>query len=174
MLSEVNHYLRSLDDQRGHATRLIRDLPVEALNWRPELPKDADPVNSLAALAAHIASAEHFWISENIGRSPYSGSRPGELFYVAESAKDLTERLESVGEETHNVLKELNAEQLDSSMNMRVGTFDDEMSVPVRWAILNVINHSALHVGQMQLIYQLWNKGKAASAMMYFDGLPRI
>ncbi|MGD2049341.1 MAG: DUF664 domain-containing protein, partial [Chloroflexota bacterium] len=43
--------------------------------------------------------------------------------------------------------------------------------VSVRWAILHVIDHTALHLGQMQLTYQLWHNGQAADTPRWFQRL---
>jgi len=67
MLPEIEQYLHTLDDLRNQVAAIIRDLPADGLNWRPSLPVGADPTNSLAVLAVHVAGAEHFWIAECIG-----------------------------------------------------------------------------------------------------------
>ena len=59
MVAELDHYLR-----------MIADLPTDALNWRLIPSVDDHAMNSLAALAAHIAGAEHFWIAEVVGGYP--------------------------------------------------------------------------------------------------------
>ena len=64
MTPELDGYLRRIDDLRGQVRVLLTEAPPEALNWRPLGASDALATNSLAALANHIAGAEHFWISE--------------------------------------------------------------------------------------------------------------
>ena len=118
-------------------------------------------------LAVHVAGAEHFWIAECIGRHPATRDRDAEFKYTATSANEPLTRLAKVSEETREVLGRLSAEQLDSSF------MKDEHLVPVRWAILHVIYHYALHLGHMQLSYQLWNNGKASSSPRWFNRLPR-
>jgi hypothetical protein len=49
----------------------------------------------------------------------------------------------------------------------------DDHAVTARWAIHHIIYHSGLHIGHMQLTYQLWNKGKAANSPRWFDRLPK-
>lgn len=157
MLPEVEQYLRTLDDLRNQVASLIRGLPAEALNWRPALPAGADPTNSLGVLAVHVAGAEHFWIAECIGVYPHTRVRDQEFTFVAQSAEEPLARLAKVGNETHAVLDKLTAERLGSSF------MKDDVAVPVRWAIHHVMVHSALHIGHMQLTYQLWNKGIASN-----------
>ena len=167
MLPEIRQYIASLDDLRSQVAGIIRYLPPEGLNRRPTLPAGADPTNSLAVLAVHVAGAEHFWIAECIGRYPPTRDRDAEFRYVATSAEEPLARLRNVGEETHAVLEKLTAEELESSF------MKDDHAVPVRWAIHHIIYHSGLHIGHMQLTYQLWADGKATSSPRWFDRLPK-
>ncbi len=167
MFPEIEQHLRTLDDLRSQVGGMVRDLPAEGLNWRPSLPAGADPTNSLAVLAVHVAGAEHFWIAECVGAYPHTRVRDEEFTYVAKSSEEPLARLSKVGEETHAVLEKLTAEQLESSF------MKDDMAIPVRWAIHHVIFHSSLHIGHMQLTYQLWNNGKATTSPRWFERLPK-
>jgi hypothetical protein len=42
----------------------------------------------------------------------------------------------------------------------------------VRWGILHVIDHTSLHLGHMQITYQLWNEGKSKPSPRWFERLP--
>jgi hypothetical protein len=41
--------------------------------------------------------------------------------------------------------------------------------IPVRWCILHVIDHTALHLGHMQLTYQLWMGGQPGPSPRWFE-----
>ena len=43
--------------------------------------------------------------------------------------------------------------------------------VPVRWAILHVIDHTALHLGHMQITYQLWMGGQRGPSPRWYERL---
>jgi uncharacterized damage-inducible protein DinB len=167
MIPEIRHYLSSLEDMRSQVGGIIQGLNAEALNWRPPLPAGADGVNSLAVLAVHVAGAEHFWIAECIGRYPATRVRDNEFKYVATSPDEALARLRKTGEETQAVLEKLTTDELESTF------MKDDHGVPARWAIHHIIYHSGLHIGHMQLTYQLWNKGKAAQSPRWFDRLPK-
>ena len=93
MITELANYQDRLDDLRGQIAGLIAGLSAEALNWRP-LPGTGDhATNSLAALAAHTAGAEHFWISEVIGGRPATRDREAELATLAASAAEIVRLL---------------------------------------------------------------------------------
>ena len=166
MLPEVVNYLDRMDNLRKQVSELISTVPAEALNWRPIEGDDDHATNSLAVMTVHIAGAEHHWYHEVIGRQPATRQRDLEFKTVAENAGGLIEKLAFNAEESRRILAALNAEELDGSREV------DGETVPVRWAILHVIDHTALHLGHMQITYQLWNGGQAMAAPRWFQRLP--
>jgi uncharacterized damage-inducible protein DinB len=166
MLPEIEHYLERIEDLRGQIMDLIRPLPVDALNWRP-LEVTADhATNSLAVMATHVAGAEHFWIGEVVGRLPQTRQRETEFLVQEATAAQLLDRLYSAGRETREILATLTLDVLGSTLDAR------GRPVPARWAILHVIDHTALHLGHMQLTYQLWAGGQGIDAPRWFQRLP--
>ncbi len=168
MLLEVASYLDHMDDLREQIRELIASVPAEALNWRPVEGKDDHATNSLAVMVAHIAGAEHRWITEVIDRQPATRQRDLEFKIVVENAAGLVEKLASTAEESRRILSPLSAEDLDGTRVV------DGKIVPVRWAILHVIDHTALHLGHMQITYQLWNGGQSAASPRWFQRLPNL
>ncbi len=166
MLPEIQHYLERIEDLRGQVSVLITDLPVEALNWRPIEAEDDHATNSIAVLTTHLAGAEHFWIAEVIGRFPPTRHRMSEFLTQVASISELMEILDSTGQQTRTVLSALSPDDLE-------GTREAEgRKIPVRWAILHVIDHTALHLGHMQLTYQLWKGGKGFDAPRWYQRVP--
>jgi uncharacterized damage-inducible protein DinB len=171
LLSELENYLQRIDDLRGQAAGLIAGLSQEALDWHP-LPEVAPgeervegTTNSLAVLAAHIAGAEHFWIGEIVGGHPPSRDRDAEFEVRDMEAAELVTRLEQAAAETAEVFAALQAEDLEGTREARGRT------VPVRWCILHVVDHTALHLGHMQLTYQLWKGGRGAASPFWYERL---
>lgn len=163
MNAELEQYLHMIEDLRGQVGELIAGLSAEALNWRPIEGGDDHVTNSLAVLAAHIAGAERFWVAEVIGGRPPTRDRDAEFAIQANDADELRRRLDETGTETREVFAALREEDLDSTREVR------GRIVPVRWAILHVIDHTALHLGHMQLTYQLWMSGKAGPSPRWFQ-----
>jgi uncharacterized damage-inducible protein DinB len=166
MLPEVANYLDRINGLREQVRELIDRVPVEALNWRPLEGEDDHATNSLAVMAAHVAGAEQHWIAEVIGRQPVTRQRELEFKTVAADAAGLLEKLTQNAEVSRQILAALNEEDLAGSREV------DGRTVPVRWAILHVIDHTALHLGHMQITYQLWNGGQAAASPRWFQRLP--
>lgn len=166
MHRELDHTLHMIEDLRGQVREVIADLPAEALNWRPLPASDDHAMNSLAVMAAHVAGAEHFWIAELIGGYPTTRDRPAEFVTEVDGPDSLLHRLDEVGAETNDVFSRLTAADLDETRQAH------ERAVTTRWAILHVIDHTALHLGHMQITYQLWMGGGSKPSPRWFERLP--
>ena len=160
---ELAGYLQMIEDLRGQVRDLIADLPIEALDWRPLESSGEHTTNSLAVLATHIAGAERFWVAEVVGGRPPMRDRDAEFATRAASASQLVDLLGKVGEETHEVFSTLDDTDLDGTREARGRV------IPVRWCILHVVDHSALHLGHMQLTYQLWMGGRQGPSPRWFE-----
>ncbi len=166
MHSEIETYLHRIEDLRGQVGRLIANLSSTALNWRPLENTDDHSTNSLAVLATHIAGAEHFWIAEVIGGRPPTRNRDAEFTVQATAPAELQALLNKTGTETREIFSSLQPSDLATTRNVQGRT------VSVRWGILHVIDHTALHLGHMQLTYQLWHRGKTGYSPRWFQRLP--
>jgi len=165
MITELANYLDRIEDLRGQINRLTADLPVEALNWRPIQGDEDHATNSLAVLVAHTTGAEHFWIAEVVGGRPATRHRAAEFVKVATSSAEILGLLEKTALETKDVFSKLE----DAELN---GTRQTEgRTVPVRWCILHVIDHTSLHLGHMQITRQLWSGGKSSPSPLWFERL---
>jgi uncharacterized damage-inducible protein DinB len=167
MFSELDNYLQRIEDLRHQVSELIADLPAEALNWRPIEGVEEHATNSLAVLAAHVAGAEHFWIAEVVGGRPPTRDRDAEFVIQAADAAEMNRLLEATAAETREVFSALSPADLDDVRKVRGRT------VSVRWSILHVIDHTALHLGHMQITYQLWAGGQSKPSPLWFDRLKK-
>jgi uncharacterized damage-inducible protein DinB len=168
VLSELDNYLHRIEDLRNQVKALIVDLPDQALDWRPTESSTGHASNSLAVLAAHVAGAEHYWIAEVVGGRPPSRDRPAEFAIQDTSARELIRLLDQSGAETRAVFATLKETDLEGTRQV------DGRLVPVRWGILHVIDHTALHLGHMQITYQLWMEGKSKPSPTWNQRLPRF
>lgn len=165
MHPELESYLERINDLRGQVSALLTGLPTEALNWRPLEGSEEHATNSLAVLATHVAGAEHFWIGEVVGRRSPTRDRDAEFRAEALESDELIERLEAVGAQTQSVFSALAEADLEGTREARGKT------VPVRWCILHVIDHTSLHLGHMQITYQLWQGGQTGPSPRWFERL---
>jgi uncharacterized damage-inducible protein DinB len=166
MITELDNYRERLNDLRGQISGLVAGLPVEALNWRP-LPGTGDQAtNSLAALAAHSAGAEHFWIAEVVGGRPATRNREAEFATPAGSSAEIVRLLENTARETRGVFLTLKDTDLGGTRQTAGRT------VLVRWCLLHVIDHTSLHLGHMQVTFQLWAGGRSIPSPLWYERLP--
>lgn len=163
--SELDNYLQRLEDLRGQVRDLIADLGAEALNWQPLGGGAESHTNSLAVLAAHVAGAEHFWIGEVVGGLPATRDRDAEFATEAEAAIGLLSLLDNTGAETRRVFADLSLADLDGTRQARGRT------IPVRWCIMHVVDHTATHLGHMQLTFQLWQGGEGKPSPFWHERL---
>jgi len=150
MLKEIESYVSFLNDLRGQVKTLLEGLPKEALDWRPLDGQGELATNSLAVMTIHLAGSEAFWIKEIIGRQPIQRDRDAEFVIKGLGFAELAAKLEAGAKNSTAILSSLTASQLEETRKFR------DRTVTVRWAILHVIEHFAMHIGHMQLTRQLW------------------
>ena len=166
MLSELENYLLRIEDLHKQIIEMVDDMPRDGLNFFPIVLPELQVSNSIANLAMHVAGAEHFWIGEVIGGMPATRVRADEFAVRVKNPHPLIDSLNNVLAETKTIFLKLTEADLSKSYEV------DEKMVQGRWAILHVVEHSALHLGHMQITYQLWAKGDSKSSPMWFSRLP--
>jgi uncharacterized damage-inducible protein DinB len=157
MTPQLEHYFQFFESFHRQIQELIRDLPVEALNWRPLTGSDDHATNSLAVLVVHLTGAEQFWVGEVFGGRPAGRDREAEFRVAGLSAADLQRRLDETLNLIRDVLNTTPAENLVRTTTVQGRT------VTGRWALLHALEHTALHLGHLQLTRQLW-QARAADA----------
>ncbi len=150
MIKEIQGYWASLNELRSQVKSLLEGLPPEALDWQPIQGEGELATNSLAVLATHLAGSETFWMKEIIARQPIRRNRDAEFLTRRVAASELQARLDSAAATTEGVLSSLQESQMEEEREHR------GRMVTIRWAILHVFEHFALHLGHMQLTRQLW------------------
>lgn len=152
MHPELQHYLDTLDYLREEVAKTIEGLDADGLNWRPiDTDIDDHVTNSLAVMAVHVAGAEQHWVSEMVGGQPRDRHRPAEFATITDGPASLESALDRAATSTRKTLSSLDPVELDGTREIHDRTFT------VRWCILHAIEHSALHLGHMQLTRQMWD-----------------
>lgn len=130
----------------------FEDINEEDLNRALTLPES----NSLFALATHLVGAGEFWVLVLVGQRDIPRDRPAE-FHATGRAKDLLARYERWLQAVHEVLDTLSDESLDAVVRTPVGyrSTTTRETHNVRDALLHAVEHSALHLGHIQLTRQL-------------------
>ncbi len=150
MLKEIESYLSFLQDLRNQMKDLLKGLPADALDWKPIVATGDLATNSVGSMTLHLAGSENFWMREIIGGQPIQRNRDAEFAAKGDTAADLISKLEMAARGAEEILASINAGKLEENRKFR------DRTVTVRWAILHVIEHYAVHLGHMQLTRQLW------------------
>ena len=129
--------------------KAIEGLGEEALDWVP-----AGNTNSINVLVTHIAAAERFWAAEIATGQSSDRVRSAE-FEVA----SLNEaQLFSLLDETLHALQEAFESLTLGDLQTLRHSAQHDMDVTTGWAILHALEHTAQHVGHIQLTVQLWEE----------------
>lgn len=128
------------------------DLNEEDLNRVLTLPES----NTLFALATHLVGAGEFWVLVLVGQRAIPRDRSAE-FHATGKAADLLVRYERWMQAVHEVLDTLPDERLDAMVSIPAGyrPSTTRETQNVRDALLHAVEHSALHLGHIQLTRQL-------------------
>ena len=150
MTKEIQGYLTAMNEMREQVKSLLEGLPQEALDWRPIEGEGELATNSLGAMVSHLAGSAMFLIKEIIGGQPIHRDREGEFATRRANASTLEARLDEALKTVGEVLAPLREDQMEEDRKYR------DRTAKVRWIILHVIEHTAQHLGHMQLTRQLW------------------
>jgi len=139
--------LSRLREHHNEIENALARLPQEALNWKPE-----PAMNSMCVLVVHIAGAERFLIGDIVKGESSRRDRPAEFKAAGLDAATLMKRLRDSEAYLESVLETLSLADLeDVRRDPRDGS-----QVPVSWAVLHALEHTALHNGQIQDLRQLY------------------
>ena len=140
-------YLERLTDLHDDIQQAIVDLPVEALDWSP-----GDGMNSMAVLVTHTMGSERFWLGDvAVGKS--SGRVRAREFTVNNlTVSDLQQLLDETLTFAKETVAALSFELLDE---LRDSPYH-EQPFTVGWCLLHALEHTAVHLGHIQLMRQLW------------------
>lgn len=142
----LKSFVDMLDKLHEECKQTLQGLGTAQLDWRP-----GEGENSIAVLAAHIAGAEKFWVGDCIMEEPSNRDRPAEFATEGVSQKALANVLDGSLEYVRTELVKLSDATLtEFRAHPRTGD-----QITVAWALNHVIQHTALHLGHMQLTRNL-------------------
>lgn len=150
MIKEIQGYLTTMNELRDQIKSLLEGLPEEALDWRPIEGEGELATNSLGVIVTHLAGSGMYLIKEIIGGQPVHRDREAEFASRHVNASTLKARLDGAVKIVEGVLSPLKEGQMEEDRKYR------DRTAKVRWIILHVIEHTAQHLGHMQLTRQFW------------------
>ena len=154
MLPILRDYLERLQSLHADIERTIEGLSTKALDWTP-----GPDMNSLAMLAVHVAGAERYWIGHVVGRDSSDRDRSAEFRARGLDAALLKACLAATLAHSQGVLEGLTLPDLEAS---RVSPRNGR-EFTAAWCLAHALEHTALHLGHMQITRQLWEQARLAS-----------
>ncbi len=142
-------YLDRLDELHMEIIRAIDGLPQEALDWVPGF-----NMNSLCVLIVHLTGAERYWLGNVVGKDLSDRDRDGEFLARELDEITLKERLSDSMAYARDLMETLTLEDLESNRTSP----RDGRTFTVARSIFHALEHTAIHVGHIQMVRQLWEQ----------------
>jgi len=141
-----------------HLTTLHRDmitvldrLPQAALDWSP-----SPVMNSIAVLVAHTAGAERYWIGDMTVRQASQRVRANEFEIGGLDHQALKALLDEATRDAEACLAQLTVAALTEERSSLNSSLLDGERYTVAWSLLHALEHTATHVGHVQLMGDMW------------------
>jgi uncharacterized damage-inducible protein DinB len=124
----------------------LKALPSDVLDWKP-----GAEMNSISVILTHLTGAERFLIGDVVMGEPSNRNREAEFEVEGLAKQDLLDRLTEVDGYIKGAFEKMSLPDLESyRTHPRNGK-----QVSVSWAILHALEHTATHLGHIQLTVQL-------------------
>ena len=140
-------YLDRLNYLHADCVSAIDGLPQDALDWVP-----GPEMNSMCVLIVHLTGAERYWIGDVVGTDKSDRVRKKEFQAQGMDTSALEKRLSDTIAYARGVLDMLTIHDLDLT---RISPRDGK-EFSIGWALAHALEHTALHVGHIQITRQLW------------------
>jgi uncharacterized damage-inducible protein DinB len=152
MIAVAESIDRFLTKSAGEALAQLDGIPDDDLNhWRPQ--EDLADINTLYAIATHLVGSGEYWVLHLAGGRPLDRDRPAE-FRATGTLDQLKARYDRWLAGSRDVLAHLTPDDLARSVDVPM-----EPGVPwtVSDCLAHAVEHSAVHVGHLQIQRQLWD-----------------
>jgi uncharacterized damage-inducible protein DinB len=146
-------FLERLTALHQDVLNAIDRLPTEALDWTPLSDPTAD-MNSINILVMHLCGAERYWIGDVALGEDSGRVRAAEFQVRGMDVGDLIARINASTEYARNALEKLSIEDLVTERT----SLRDGHVFTVGWALLHALEHTAIHLGHIQITRQLWDQ----------------
>ena len=153
MLAILEVYLERLQALHVEIAPAIEGLPQAALDWVP-----GPDMNSLCALVVHTTGAQRYWIGDVVGRAPSGRDRAAEFRAHGLGGAALSKRLDETLAHSRGVLEAVTLQDLE---DLRVSPRDGR-EFTVAWCLAHALEHTAIHLGHVQIVRQLWDQRRQA------------
>jgi uncharacterized damage-inducible protein DinB len=144
-------YLSLLRSCHNDIHKVLDGLLPEALDWVP-----GDDMNSISVLVVHLTGAERFWIGDVAAQEPSDRNRDAEFKAKGLGTDILKKRLDDSLTYASAALEKFSLQDLETPRSSP----QTDREFTIGWSLLHALEHSMLHLGQIQLTRQLWEQSK--------------
>lgn len=149
-MEEIDCYIETLRALRAEGLQFVGIHDAIALNWSPT----ASEANTTYQLLTHMTGSEAWWIHENVGGIDVHRNRESEFGASGDDIAALKARYDGVAQRTEEILRGLAGTDLGELRKTSSDNHPGGRSV--RWCIVHIIEHTARHVGHIELTSQLF------------------
>jgi uncharacterized damage-inducible protein DinB len=132
--------------------KAIDGLSTDALDWVP-----SKEMNSISVLLIHLIGAERYWIGAVALGEPTDRVREDEFEAAGMQVAELKKRLADEDEYARAALAHFTPADLEAVRRSP----RNEKTFSVGWCLTHALEHTALHLGHVQLTRQLWDQRKS-------------
>lgn len=148
MDSEVKPFVQTIDLLHDDIYKAVEPLSDDEINWRhPHL------TNTVGILLRHVAGSERQWILEVVGGRTIERKRDEEFGRERLQKAPLVENLRRAQAEVKEILERMSPaglmEEVEQIFRGKTVMFTKS------WGILHSIQHTAYHLGQIQLFRKM-------------------
>lgn len=133
----------------GDLLKAVDGLPGEALDWIP-----GKEMNSINVLVTHLVASQKYWIDAVALGEPTNRVREEEFKVQGIKTEDLRQLILDANASVSRSLARFSLGDLETS---RKSPRNDRI-FSIGWCLLHALEHSALHLGHIQLTRQLWEQ----------------
>jgi uncharacterized damage-inducible protein DinB len=144
-------YLERLVTLHQGVLDAIEGLPPDSLDWTP-IDHPVAEMNSINVLVTHLTGAERYWIGDVALGEPSGRVREAEFQVSGLTQGELRGKFNAASVYARESIAKLNLEDLASPRTSP----RDGRTFTVGWALLHVLEHTAIHLGHIQITRQLW------------------
>lgn len=142
-------YMNRLHALHSDCVNAIEGLPLDALDWVP-----GPDMNSMCVLIVHLTGAERYWIGDVVDKNASGRVRDKEFQAHGMDISALEKKLSNTLSYVRDVLEKLTIRDLERP---RISPRDGQEFM-IGWALAHMLEHTALHVGHLQITQILWER----------------
>ena len=153
MDAEIESYSRQIRSLLERVRACLEGLSEAQLNWRPPI----DGANSAYVIAAHTLGNARAWVLGIACGRPVGRDRPGEFKASGHDAADLTGQARRLSDDIEAALAALSLSALGRRLVPPKSLWGEgePQEISVREALLHVVEHASIHLGQLQITRDL-------------------